>query len=256
MKKTITKTSFLAIAILILFASCSVEIKEPENPYYKATELPIIIRDFVAYDYTGHNLEQYKHIDFHNKNSWDYNAVKEYLDDNKKPVYNSENAANIESINSAESFAQWFITSEDINREIKTSIPLVFDDSDIFKYKYENTSFYPIDTIGFRDLEGYDDFWHNFNFTVESTFYLLCKKDTPIQIQCKSDDDLWLFINGKLAIDLGGRHNIETETITFNAEDYNSTTGDYLEVKLFKADRGTYGSAMSVSLSQEFYLKK
>ncbi|MBO7583547.1 MAG: hypothetical protein J6T20_07125 [Treponema sp.] len=256
MKKTITKISIFAITTLIMFASCSVELKEPENPYYQSTELPIIVRDFVGYDYEDKNLEQYRHVDFEHINQHDYDTVKEYLDDNKKPVYNSENAANILSITSADSFAQWFITSEDINREVRTSISFISDDSDSMQYKYENRGFYPVDNKGFGDSEGYDTFWHNFNFTVESTFYLLCKKDTPITISCESDDDLWLFINGKLAIDQGGRHGYYTETITFTAEDYNSNAGDYLEVKLFKADRGSSQAVMSVRLSQEFYLKK
>ncbi len=253
MKKISIKYNLLFLSVMLFLSSCRVSVDEPKNPYYESTELPIIVRDFVPYENRLRNLEQYRHPDFENINNDDNDIVEEYLNANKKPVFNSENANRIRSITSAESFAQWFITSDDVNREIKTSISFIYDDNDIMHYKYENSYLHPIDNQGFGNDIGYQ---HNYNFTVESTFYLLCKKDTPITITCESDDDLWLFVNGKLAIDLGGRHSSISKTITFNAEDYNSKAGDYLEVKLFKADRGADVAYMAVKLSQEFYLKK
>ncbi len=47
---------------------------------------------------------------------------------------------------------------------------------------------------------------HNNYFTDEARYYFLYKKDTGIELKFFGDDDLFIFINGQLVLDLGGVH--------------------------------------------------
>lgn len=254
MKKVIVKNTLLILAATLLFASCTADVKSKEKEYVKTTEIPIIVRDFVPWGIEDPSLQQYKHYDFDNINNSGnkVNHVLDTLDKDKKPVLNDAYPPEEMSLQSSESFAQWFRTIKDVNKEIKTSIKVLLKHLDPPLYEYEQTAFFPIDNQGFGNDEGD----HNFSFTVESTFYLLYQENTPITISCKSDDDLWLFVNGKLLIDLGGRHGNITQEITFDAKDYKAQPGDYIEIKLFKADRGVSGSIMGFSVSQDIYILK
>ena len=254
MKKVIVKNTLLILAATLLFASCTADVKSKEKEYVKTTEIPIIVRDFVPWGIEDPSLQQYKHYDFDNinKSGLKTNHVLDTLDKDKKPVLNDTYPPEEMSLQSSESFAQWFRTIKGVNKEIKTSIQVRKYMTEPPEYEFYKTAFFPIDNQGFGNDEGD----HNFSFTVESTFYLLYQKNTPITISCKSDDDLWLFVNGKLLIDLGGRHGEEREQITFDAKDYKAQPGDYIEIKLFKADRGVSGSIMGLSVSQDIYILK
>ncbi len=254
MKKVIVKNTLLILAATLLFASCTADVKSKEKEYVKTTEIPIIVRDFVPYNVEYSYLKPYRNYDFHNLNSnMEGDFVLHTLDKDKKPVFNEECDPADMNVQSPESFAQWFRTIDGVNKEIKTSIAFLPVNEDPYKYGYHPSSFFLIDNQGFGNDE---DNGHNYNFTVESTFYLLYKKNLPITIRCSSDDDLWLFVNGKLLINLGNRHGYKTSEGTFDPKDYNAKPGDYIEVKLFKADRGTDVCTMDLSVSQDLYILK
>ena len=58
------------------------------------------------------------------------------------------------------------------------------------------------------------------------------------------DDDLWVFINGKLALDLGGLHSQQTGTIDLDASasKLGITKGQNYPLVLFHAERHTVDS--------------
>ncbi|HEY2903034.1 MAG TPA: fibro-slime domain-containing protein, partial [Polyangia bacterium] len=58
------------------------------------------------------------------------------------------------------------------------------------------------------------------------------------------DDDLWVFINGKLAMDLGGLHFPETGTIDLDqmASAFGIAKGTVYPLDLFHAERHSIGS--------------
>jgi fibro-slime domain-containing protein len=66
------------------------------------------------------------------------------------------------------------------------------------------------------------------------------------------DDDVWVFVNGKLAIDLGAPHERITQSITLsaaNAGTYGLTTGNTYEIAVFHADRHPRESNYQLTLT-------
>jgi fibro-slime domain-containing protein len=58
---------------------------------------------------------------------------------------------------------------------------------------------------------------HNFYFTTEVQYWFKYEADTQATLTFLGDDDVWVFLNGRLAVDLGGVHVPSTGTLTINA---------------------------------------
>ncbi len=265
MKKNIIKIIQALIIPTVLFLGCSLksEINEKPYRYVQTEELPITVRDFVSYssNIAAHaNVElegvinHHGHPDFGNssRNYTVEGLVLQELGKDKKPVYNESLRSS--AVTSKETFDDWFNTKAGINREYQRTITfsLQNNSTDGYKWEFYNDCFFPID--GVRGLPDCNETNHNRCFTVETVFYLQCKNGESINIYTESDDDLWLFINGNLAIDLGGCHSPKHKEISFLPEDYEAQTGDYLEVRLFKAERCGDGSVMNLRVNQDIYV--
>jgi fibro-slime domain-containing protein len=79
------------------------------------------------------------------------------------------------------------------------------------RYIFDNQAFFPLDGKGF----GNESKNHNFSFTMEMhTQFTFIPGQT---FSFTGDDDMWVFINGKLALDLGGLHSVVSDSITLDA---------------------------------------
>lgn len=90
---------------------------------------------------------------------------------------------------------------------------------------------------------------HNFYFTMEVRFRARYSETNSVQLGLSADDDAWLFVNGQLALDVGGKHTpsegYTLVTLAPFSESFGLSEGDIYELVLFYADRSANGAALS-----------
>jgi fibro-slime domain-containing protein len=101
-------------------------------------------------------------------------------------------------IPSVAAFATWFNDVPGTNVSAMYTIDLVRNSSGV--YEYINDAFHPND----NQLFGNEDQAHNYYFTFELVVPFVHHACTGTFFQFQGEDDAWMFINGKLAMDLGG----------------------------------------------------
>ena len=115
---------------------------------------------------------------------------------------------------------------------------------------------------------------HNFYFTSEVQYWLRYDENTNATLDFLGDDDVWVFLNGKLAVDLGGVHvpalgsvtiDGAAGTVTSNvsdgevgdvsatsnatAADFGLVAGNVYKLSVFQAERKLSGSSYQLTLS-------
>ncbi|MSQ69975.1 MAG: fibro-slime domain-containing protein [Betaproteobacteria bacterium] len=114
-------------------------------------------------------------------------------------------------------------------------------------YTYANNNFFPID----NQLLGNQGRPHNYHFTynIGTSFgYVLGAGQS---FTFGGDDDVWVYFDGLLGIDLGGVHGFQSQTVNLDslfAANGGRTTGNY-SFDFFFAERHTSGSNLTISTS-------
>ena len=117
-------------------------------------------------------------------------------------------------------------------------------------YRYENQNFFPLDDRGFGPewtQEYGDNTSNNFSFTMELDW--MFEMRPGLEFDFIGDDDVWVFINGRLAMDLGGIHGPEEGQINLDeiADEFGLEIGQNYSFKMFYAERRTVGSTIRVT---------
>lgn len=93
---------------------------------------------------------------------------------------------------------------------------------------------------------------HNFNFTSEVQYWFRYDASASATLEFIGDDDMWVFINGHLAVDLGGVHTPEAGSVTIDATtgpQFELQDGEVYPIKMFHAERKDPGSSFKLTLS-------
>ncbi len=179
------------------------------------------------------------------------------------PVYNAAaplppGGSSPTQITSADTFAQWYADVADVNVTEAFDFELVETPPGSGLFVFDDPTFFPVDDAGWNAAPGpnnetYPDALgdeHNFHFTTEihTTFIY-----APGQVfTFIGDDDLWVFIDGELAIDLGGLHGEAEGTVDLSTLGLNP--GDTYPMDIFHAERRHDGSHFRVETSIDCFL--
>lgn len=159
-------------------------------------------------------------------------------------------------LDSAESFEQWYNNIPGVNAATNVPITLtnvegtnryVFDSAVAEPYRSRG-GFFPIDgqAYGNQGASG-----HNYGFTTEMETQFRFGRNQGQVFRFSGDDDVWVFIEGQLVIDLGGVHAPKTQVIDLDRLGWLEDGHDYT-LKIFHAERHTTGSNFKIDTTIRF----
>jgi fibro-slime domain-containing protein len=245
--------------------ACSLEMTTPPD----RIQVPVVYRDFIAVPAEGY----VKHPDFEAYGGDDVtpNLVQELLSSDNKPIYNNQCDAAAapypdpapgtgpcpynQQLTDQASFFQWYRNTLGVNIAKTERIQLARNASGA--YSVANSAFFPWDgdpkswvSLG-QELA---DAGHDYGFTSEIHTYFQYKESvkSPQTLQFSGDDDVWVFINRHLAVDIGGLHVEVARSVTLDqatASRLQLEPDKIYEVALFHAERHRESSNFNLSLS-------
>lgn len=188
------------------------------------------------------------------------NVVLPDLDDDGKPALNAANnitkAPNMSEqvtcrylYTCPEVFKWWYTDVAGLNKRYDATLRLTHKGSGT--YEYSNTGFLPLKNItdaeggrGYTDVAGYGEF--------TSEFHTYFKYNGNEKLTFNGDDDVWVFFNRKLAVDVGGIHPAWEKSITLSeatAKGFKMFPGGIYPFDMFHAERCLGGSSFKLTLT-------
>ena len=124
----------------------------------------------------------------------------------------------------------------------------------------DTTGFYPIDGLGYEQpgllskTSAINGGNNNGSFTLRGESQFVYEHDKELYFTFTGDDDVYMYINGKLALDLGGAHGRNTKTVKLNdlnAEEYGLKEGQVATFTFFYMERCSDASTFGIETNME-----
>ncbi len=163
-------------------------------------------------------------------------------------------------------FHDWYNDVPSVNRSFYVDLVLTRNAQGV--YTYNNDKFLPLNAgAGFQKFHPTDpdpfgprpeinltDVW-GFTMELHTQFTYTAGKGQVFSF--KGDDDVWVFINGQLAIDLGGLHSALSATVNLDtkAASLGLVDGGSYPLDFFFAERHSTGSHCQITTSLELLQK-
>jgi fibro-slime domain-containing protein len=158
-------------------------------------------------------------------------------------------------LTSAERFSQWYrdVSGVNVSKQVALSLArqpntnrYVFNSATDAPYAARG-GFFPIN----GELYGnYANTGKNFHFTTEINTEFVYKRGQGQVFKFTGDDDVWVFIGGRLAIDLGGLHSIKEQYIDLDRLSW-LQDGQVCTLNIFHAERRTTQSNFRIETTLE-----
>lgn len=195
------------------------------------TTILAVVRDFTP-----------EHPDFEAAIASETGLVEERLGADRKPVF--AHTAATRTVAGPESFAEWY-------RSGPRNAPYVLE---VFfapsrgNTSFQSNAFFPLDGAGFGSAGS----GHNFHFTTE--IHTRFRYDGGEVFDFTGDDDVWIFINERLVVDLGGVHGARDARLDVDAvaADVGIELGKVYAFDMFHAERHTSESNFRADTNLQF----